>query len=377
MHIDEILLHTVRLPLVSPFTTSFGTQTERNALLVEIRGTHRTASGESDVVGWGECVSGSDPFYSSEYVDGSRHVIEHYLAPALIERQRHTEVTAETVSHALSHVVGHPMAKAALELAVLDAELRGRGESLARYLGATRDSVPSAVSVGIQESIPELLDRVGAYLDEGYVRIKIKIKPGWDVEPVRAIRERFGDDLPLQVDANAAFTLVDAPLLRRLDQFDLLLIEQPLGEADIRQHAKLAGLMSTPMCLDESIVSAESAADAISLGAAAVINIKAGRVGGYLEARRIHDLARALGVAVWCGGMLETGIGRAANIALAALPGFTLPGDISSSSRFYATDITEPFVAAEGRMRVPTGPGIGVEPLPDVLNEVTTDLRRL
>ncbi|GAB3559920.1 o-succinylbenzoate synthase [Spelaeicoccus albus] len=377
MHIEEIRLHTVRLPLVAPFTTSFSTQTERNALLVEVRGTFRTADGVRDVLGWGECVSGSDPFYSSEYVDGSRHVIEHYLAPALLERQSHTEVTAETVSEILGHVVGHPMAKAALEIAILDAELHGRGESLARYLGATRTSVPSAVSVGIQDSIPELLDRVGGYLDEGYARIKIKIKPGWDIEPVRAIRERFGYRLPLQVDANAAFTLVDAPLLRRLDEFNLLLIEQPLGEADIRQHAKLAAEMSTPMCLDESIVSAESAADAISLGAAAVINIKAGRVGGYLEARKIHDLARALGVAVWCGGMLETGIGRAANIALAALPGFTLPGDISSSSRFYATDITEPFVASGGRMQVPTGPGIGAEPLPEVMREVTTDVRVL
>jgi O-succinylbenzoate synthase len=227
------------------------------------------------------------------------------------------------------------------------------------------------VSVGIQPSVQQLLAVVGDYLDQGYVRIKLKIMPGWVVEPVRAVRERFGDDLLLQVDANAAFTLVDAPLLSQLDAFGLLLIEQPLAEDDLRQHAELARYLTTPVCLDESIVSAKIAADALAMGACRVINVKPGRVGGYLEAKRIHDLARANGIAVWCGGMLETGLGRAANAALAALPGFTLPGDISASARFYATDITEPFVIDDGHIAVPTGPGLGVAPIPEILTDVT------
>lgn len=277
-----------------------------------------------------------------------------------------------TVGPLLDHIVGHRMAKASLEMAVLDAELRERGESLAHWLGATRDRVPSGVSVGIQASVPELVDVVGGYLSEGYVRIKIKIKPGWDIEPVRALREAFGD-IPLQVDANSAFTLADAGTLRALDDFDLLLIEQPLYEDDLRLHARLASQLRTPICLDESIVSARAAADAIAMGATSVLNIKAGRVGGYVEARRIHDLARANGVAVWCGGMLETGLGRAANAALAALPGFTLPGDISASTRFYARDITEPIEMVDGHVSVPTGPGLGVDPIPEVLDAVTRD----
>jgi o-succinylbenzoate synthase len=225
--------------------------------------------------------------------------------------------------------------------------------------------------VGIQPSVPELLDVVAGYLDEGYVRIKLKIAPGWVVEPVRAVRERWGDDLLLQVDANAAFTLADAPLLQQLDGLGLLLIEQPLAEDDLVQHAELARLLRTPVCLDESIVSAKAAADAIALRAARVINIKPGRVGGYLEARRVHDVCRANGIAVWCGGMLESGVGRAANVALAALPGFTLPGDTSASDRYFARDVTPPFVLDSGHLTVPSGPGLGVEPLPDALTEFT------
>jgi len=222
------------------------------------------------------------------------------------------------------------------------------------------------------DEIPQLLDAVDGYLAEGYQRIKLKIEPGWDVEPVRAVRERFGDGILLQVDANTAYTLQDAPVLARLDPFNLLLIEQPLDEEDILGHAELARRVRTPICLDESITSARGAAAAIQLGACSIINVKPGRVGGYLEARRIHDVCVANGVPVWCGGMLETGIGRAANVALAALPGFTLPGDTSASRRYYATDITEPFELDAGHLAVPTGPGIGVLPLPDVLAEVTT-----
>jgi o-succinylbenzoate synthase len=216
-----------------------------------------------------------------------------------------------------------------------------------------------------------LLEVVGDYLAQGYVRIKLKIKPGWDLAPVGAVREHFGELIPLQVDANAAYTLADARTLARLDAFDLLLIEQPLAGDDIRQHAELARLIRTPICLDESVVSVRAAADVIALRAAQVINIKAGRVGGYLNARRIHDLCRANGIQVWCGGMLETGLGRAANAALAALPGFTLPGDVSASDRFDDRDITRPFLLQDGEIAVPTGPGLGVEPIQDVLDAFT------
>lgn len=369
MLIESIQLRELSLPIVSPFTTSFGTQTVRNTYLLRIAGTVRTAQGAESVVGWGECVSLSDPVYSSEYLRGAREVTERYLVPALFAAQESgREITAETVASVLEHIVGHRMAKSALEMAVLDAQLRGHGMSFASYFGATRIAVPSGVSVGIQDSIDDLLGAVGGYLEEGYVRIKLKIQPGWDIEPVAAVRRAFGDDVPLQVDANAAYTLVDARQLRRLDDYGLLLIEQPLAEDDLVQHAKLAQMMHTPICLDESIESAKDTADAISLGAASVINVKPGRVGGYLEARRIHDLARAHGVAVWCGGMLETGLGRAANTALAALDGFTLPGDISASDRFYRQDITEPFVLRDGMIDVPQGPGLGVTPIPEVLD---------
>jgi O-succinylbenzoate synthase len=222
------------------------------------------------------------------------------------------------------------------------------------------------------DNVPALLDAVGGYLDEGYKRIKLKIEPGWDIEPVRAVRERFGDDVLLQVDANTAYSIADARHLARLDPFGLLLIEQPLDEEDVLGHAELATLIQTPVCLDESITSARSAAAAIRLGACQVVNIKAGRVGGYLEARRIHDVCAAHGVPVWCGGMLETGLGRAANVALAALPNFVLPGDTSASGRYYRTDITDPFVLEDGHLAVPSGPGLGVSPVLERLDEVTT-----
>jgi O-succinylbenzoate synthase len=272
---------------------------------------------------------------------------------------------------------GHRIAKAALEMAVLDAELRAAGTSFATHLGGSVDRVPAGVSVGIMDSIPQLLDAVGGYLDEGYIRIKLKIEPGWDVEPVRAVRETFGDEVLLQVDANTAYTLGEWPLLARLDPFDLLLVEQPLDEEDIHGHVELARRITTPICLDESIVSARSAADAIRLGACSIVNIKPGRVGGYLEARRIHDVCAAHGVPVWCGGMLETGLGRAANAALASLPGFTLPGDVSASTRFYAEDITAPLLLEDGHIAVPTGPGLGVAPIPASLDRYVTSRETL
>ena len=262
-------------------------------------------------------------------------------------------------------------AEVTLETAILDAELRCAGRSFGERLGAVKERVPTGVSVGIMDSIPELLDAVTGYLDAGYLRIKLKIEPGWDVEPVRAVRERFGDHLLLQVDANTAYTRADGPLLAALDACDLLLLEQPLDEEDVLGHALLAKPVRTPICLDESIVSARSAVDAIELGACAIVNIKPGRVGGYLEAKRIHDVCLERGVPVWCGGMLETGIGRAPNLALAALPGFTLPGDTSASDRYFARDLTRPFVLDDGHIAVPAGPGIGVEPDPDLVAEFT------
>ena len=362
MKLTAVELRRISLPLVAPFRTSFGTEVTKDALLVRAL----TPDGE----GWGECVAMGAPLYSYEYVDAAQEVVRRFLLPRLFAAG---DVTAGRVAGLLEPVKGHPMAKAAVEMAVLDAELRQAGQSLATFFGATRDRVPSGVSVGIMDSIDALLDAVGGYLDAGYVRIKLKIEPGWDVEPVRAVRERFGDVL-LQVDANTAYTLGDARQLAKLDPFDLLLIEQPLPEDDMRGHAELARRITTPVCLDESVTSARAAADAIALGACQVINIKPGRVGGYLEARKIAALAAANGLPVWCGGMLETGIGRGANAALAACPEFTLPGDVSASDRFYARDITPPFVLDDGHIAVPTGPGLGVDVLPDVLEEFTTSV---
>ena len=367
MKLEAVELRRVHLPLVTPFRTSFGTQHERDVLLVRACTT--------DAEGWGECVAMEEPLYSSEYVDGAYATIRTHLLPRLFGMD---DLQADGVAPALAAIKGHPMAKAALEAAVLDAELRSTGTRLVDRLGGVREAVDSGVSVGIMSSIPVLLDAVAGYLDEGYRRIKLKIEPGWDVDPVRAVRERFGDDLLLQVDANTAYTLADAAHLARLDPFDLLLIEQPLDEEDVLGHAKLALEIRTPVCLDESITSARVAEAAIELGACAIVNIKPGRVGGYLEAVRVHDVCAAHEVPVWCGGMLETGIGRAANVALAALPNFTLPGDTSASSRYFATDITEPFVLDDGRLRVPSGPGIGVEPIAEILDDctVSTELIR-
>lgn len=357
-------LRRIALDLVSPFRTSFGTQTDRDVLLVHVT----TDVGD----GWGECVAGDDPLYSSEYTEAAQHVIRAHLLPRLFAH-RGARVAAHEVGVALDPVKGHRMAKAALECAVLDAELRSQGRSVAEHLGAVRERVPSGVSVGIVGSIAELIDVVGGYLDAGYVRIKLKIEPGWDVEPVRAVRAEFGDALPLQVDANAAYRRGDARHLAQLDEAGLLLIEQPLPEDDLLGHAELATRIATPVCLDESITSARAAADAIALGACSIVNVKAGRVGGYLEARRVHDVCAAHGVPVWCGGMLETGIGRAMNAALAALPGFTLTGDISASTRFWTRDIvTEPMQVVDGHVPVPTGPGTGVELDESFVDSVTT-----
>lgn len=361
MKIEAVALRRVSMPLVTPFRTSFGIETDRECVLVRVR----TPDGD----GWGECVAMTEPGYSSEYVDGAQLVLRKHLVPRFLAVKN---AKAFDVPKILAGVRGHRMAKAALEMAVLDAELRLAGRSLASALGATRTAVECGVSVGIPDSIDALLDQVGAYLLAGYKRIKLKIEPGWDVEPVTAVREAFGDELPLQVDANQAYTLDDTDTLAKLDAADLLLLEQPLAEDDLIGHAQLSRRIGTPICLDESITCAEDALTALELGACSIINIKAGRVGGYLEAVRIHDMCHDIGVPVWCGGMLETGLGRAANLALAALPGFTLPGDTSASERYFIRDITPPFVMHDGMLDVPTGPGIGVEPDLDALTKYTT-----
>ena len=360
-------LRTVRLPFRVPFRSALGTSRWRDVLLV------RVATPDGD--GWGECAALGQPSYSAEYVEGAAAVLRAHLVPLLMATGG-GDVEAVGVAPALAAVRGHPMAKAALETAVLDAELRAAGVPLARYLGATRDTVEAGVAVGMSPSIGALLDEVGAAVDEGFRRVKLKIAPGWDVAPVRAVRERFGDELLLQADANGAYRLSDAELLAGLDPFGLVLIEQPLGPDDLVGSAELGRRIRTPVCLDESITSAEVAAGAIAMGAAQVVNVKPGRVGGYLEARRVHDACVAAGVAAWCGGMFETGLARSANLALAALPGFTLPGDISPPSRYLDGDLVSPLVAVDGRLAVPDAPGAGPDLLPEAVaaHTVATEL---
>lgn len=356
-----IELRRVSLPLVTPFRTAHGEDRERDVLLVRVA----TEDGQ----GWGECAAPARPVYSSEYVDGAQDVLRRHLIPRLLAE---STVRAEDVAGLLGSVQGHPMAKAALEMALLDAQLRAGGQSLASYLGATRTAVEAGVAVGIMGSVPELVEAVAGYVRQGYRRVKLKIGPGWDVEPVREVRRHLGAGIMLMVDANRSYLPGDAEHLAALDEFDLALIEQPLAVDALLAHAELARRLRTPVCLDESITSAAVAADAIELGATEVVNVKAPRVGGLLEARRVHDVCRDAAVPVWCGGMLDTGIGRAANVALATLPNFTIPGDLSASDRYFATDLTEPFELMDGCLHVPTGPGLGVTVQLDVLERHTT-----
>ena len=312
--VRAIELRLIGLPLVGPFRTSFGVETEKVCVLARVV--------TDDAEGWGECVSGIDPGYSEEFNEGVWLVIRGFLAPALFSAG---DVTADDLDRVLAGVRGNPMAKATVIDAFLDAELRATGRSLAEHLGADKDRVACGVSIGITPTTEQLLEQVAGYLADGYRRIKLKIEPGLDVERVAAVRAAH-PDIALSVDANAAYTLDDIDVFRALDEFDLLMVEQPLHPDDLLQHAKLQRQIRTDLCLDESIRSAADAEAAIELGACRIVNIKQGRVGGVPEAHRIHDVARAAGVPVWCGGMLETGIGRATNLALAALPGFTLPG---------------------------------------------------
>jgi O-succinylbenzoate synthase len=364
--VRSIELRLVAIPLVRPFRTSFGETTEKVCILARVE--------TDDAFGWGECVSDVEPNFSEEWNDGAWLMIRDFLAPALFAAG---EVEASRVASVLSFVRGHPMAKATLENAVLDAELRAQGRSLASYLGAVRDRVVCGVSVGIAPSAETLMEQVAGYLAEGYRRVKLKIQPGTDVARVRAVREA-NPEILLSVDANAAYRLADVEMFRELDAFGLLMVEQPLHHEDLVEHSRLQRQIRTDLCLDESIRSSADARAAIELGSCRIVNVKQGRVGGLLEARRVHDVAAELGVPVWCGGMLETGIGRSTNLALAALPNFTLPGDTSASSRYFAEDLTEPLVLApDGTLPVPDGPGIGVDPDTGRLEAATRRVERL
>jgi o-succinylbenzoate synthase len=359
--IERLELALLKLPLVHFFETSFARVHDKTFILVRVDG--------GGVTAYGECVADVDPYYGAETNDTAWHIIADFIAPRVIGAEF---AHPRDVFAALKAIRGHNMAKAAVEMAAWDLFARQRGEPLARTLGGTRARIRSGVSIGIQDSLDDLAARVERELAAGYQRIKIKIKPGWDVDAVAMIRKRFGSIL-LMVDANAAYTLADADHLAKLDAFDLMMIEQPLDYDDILNHAQLQRRLRTPICLDESIKSFHAAELALSLQACRIINIKPGRMGGFAESIRLHDLCAAKGVAVWHGGMLESGIGRAANLHLSSLPNFTLPGDVAASKRYFNPDLIDPpiEVAPDGTIAVPTGAGLGVTIRQDRLDAAT------
>ena len=349
LRLERIEVRRLRLPLLHPFETSFGRTTAKEFLLLSV-----SADG---VTGHGECVADPDPYYLPETNGTALHVLRDFLAPlAFTLDLGHPR----ELGPALSRVRGHEMAKAALEMAVWELFGRREGAPLWRVLGGRGGTIASGVSVGLQKDTASLLDKVEAEVAAGYRRVKVKIKPGRDRDLVEALRGRF-PSLPLMVDANSAYTLADAPLFKDLDAFGLMMIEQPLGWDDVVDHAALQREIRTPVCLDESIRSADGARGALDLGSCRVVNVKVGRVGGFAGALAVHDVCRSRGVPVWCGGMLESGIGRLANVHLQTLPGFTLPGDTAASARYFAEDLVDPpvEVSREGTIAVPEGPGIG------------------
>src|SRR6202050_2822549 len=361
MRVQKITLREIHLRLVSPFETSFGKTELRRIVWVE--------ADVDGVTGWGESTAGENPFYSYETVETAWLILRDYLWPMLRGREI---ASAADVWDLLAAVRGHNMAKAAIETAFWDAEAKQKNMPLAQLLGGTRAEIPCGVSIGIQPTTKDLIRTVDKELAAGYQRIKIKIRPGLDVEPVRALRERF-PRIRLMVDANSAYQLEDAPLLKKLDEFYLIMIEQPLGYDDIYSHAKLQRQVDTPICRAECLHDMEHARAAIETGSCRIINIKLGRVGGHACARRIHDLCQENSIPVWCGGMLESGIGRAHNIAMSSLANFSLPGDVSASRRYWAEDIIEPEVEVtpQGTIRVPTAPGIGYRPRVDRIESLT------
>ena len=362
MKIEAITIRELRMPLKHFFETSFGRTTERRALLV-------TAHCEG-VEGWGECVAGEGPFYSCEWIETAWTTIREFLAPALIGK---TVSQANETAVLVSHVRGHHMAKAALENAVWDAEAKQKQVPLWKLLGGTRTEIACGVSIGIQDSHEQLLDKIEIELAAGYRRIKIKVKPGWDLDVLKKIRSRWPDIL-LSCDANSAYRPCDLEHLRKFDDFNLLMIEQPLWDDDIYHHSKLQKELKTAICLDESIRQRRDAEQAIELGACKIVNIKTGRLGGFTESIAVHDLCQRHNIPVWCGGMLETGIGRAHNVALSTLPNFSLPGDVSASKRYWHEDIVEPEikVTPQGTITVSDKPGTDNEVKRDFIGKLTT-----
>src|SRR5229473_3209625 len=367
MQVRRMTLQEVRMKLVAPFETSMERTEVRRILLVQ--------ADVDGVTGWGECVAGESPFYSPETTDTAWLILRDFLWPMIKGKEF---AAAGDVWDLLIRVCGHNMAKAALEAAVWDAEAKQKGVPLSKLIGGVHEEISCGVSVGIKESLDELSSTVQRELAAGYQRIKIKIKPGKDLELVRRLRQDF-PRIKLMVDANSAYTLNDWPLLKQLEGFYLMMIEQPLGWDDLYSHIELQKKLDTPICLDECIHTEKQARAAVELGACKIINIKLGRVGGYTVARRIHDFCQQRGVPVWCGGMLESGIGRAHNIALSTLPNFTLPGDVTASKRYWVEDLIDPevTVSPQGTIRVPTGPGIGFEPRLELIEKLTIRKERL
>jgi O-succinylbenzoate synthase len=356
MKIEAFELYYISQPLIRPFVTSFGPQLDRDCLLLSLH--------SEGLVGWGECVATNDPGYSYETAKTAWHILSDFLIPAMLGKELQEP---QEIQSWLKFVRGHPLAKAALDQAAWDITAQRDGLSLAQKLAAPYDEGPRervavGVSIGIQPSIPETLDLIQQHIEKGYRRIKLKIKPGYDVQLARAVRENF-PSLSFMLDANSAYSLQDTPTLQALDDFDLLMLEQPLGYDDIYNHSKLRPALKTPLCLDESIVSLDHAQFALEIGACDIINVKPSRVTGWTVARQIHDLGVKAGIGLWVGGMLETGVGRAAQLALASLPGFNLPGDISATERYYNPDIVAPFVlnSEDGTITVPNKPGLGIE----------------
>ena len=349
MKLEAFTLRELRMELLHPFETSFGVTKQRRILLVEVR-----ADGLS---GWGEVTAGEDPGFSPETTETAWHIIRDHIAPLLLGK---ILATAAEVPARLARIRGHEMAKAGVENALWDIEAQQKNQPLWKLLGGVHEEIACGVSIGIQKSLDALLAKIEIELAAGYQRIKIKIKPGWDVEVARTVRQRF-PGIKLMVDANSAYRLEDAPHLKRLDDFYLMMIEQPLAWDEIYEHARLQAQLQTPICLDEPIHNARHARAAIELRACRIINIKLGRVGGHSEARHVHDVCRDAGIPVWCGGMLESGVGRVHNVAMSTLPNFSLPGDVSASRRYWDEDIIEPEVQVtpQGTIRVPTAPGLG------------------
>ena len=360
MKIDRMELREVRMQLREPFEISSGVSYDRRVLLLTLFSDGAT--------GWGECVVGETPAYSYETTQTAWSVLTELILPKVVGTDASMPAR---VLDPVRWIRGHRMAKAAVEMAAHDLVAKAQGVRLADHVGGARGAVKVGVSIGLQPTDDELHQKVGEFVEQGYCRIKIKIKPGRDVEMLTGLRERF-PDTPMMADANSAYTLADVARLKALDELDLMMIEQPLAHDDYLDHARLQETLETPVCLDESIRCVGDAALALELGACRIINVKPGRVGGFESSKAIHDLCLANDVPVWCGGMLEAGVGRAHNVALATLPGFTLPGDISASRRYWDEDIVDPeFVVVDGEMQVPAGPGIGVALKADLIEERT------